>query len=364
MVFDEELDEALNADLFKSTVGLARSADELVAAVLAAEPGTYVSSLSLSKEPGDSALAYFKHAGPETAGHVHGVSTQVFIDPVTASVIGVREREGIDLSRRGIMHFIVNLHYKLQLGDTGKWLFGLVALLWVVDHIPAVLLSFPSAAKWKQSFAIRTRTNAAKLTFDLHRAIGLWLLPVTLVLAVSSVYLNWGTEFRAVVGMASPLSKRFDETAPSLAEPNYFAPVSFQEAIDAASSNLPGAIVDGMSFIPAKGLYRVRFFDQHDVDPTVGRRYVYVDARSGKVLADEHIAGERASASDLVLAWQFPLHSGKAFGWTGRIVILFAGLAVSVFAVTGLLIWARKLRARQHVKTRPGELPTTPVLQR
>ncbi len=48
-----------------------------------------------------------------------------------------------------------------------------------------------------------------------------------------------------------------------------------------------------------------------------------------------------------IVAWMFPLHSGQAFGWTGRIIIFITGVMICVFVVTGLMIWSRKRRARQ-----------------
>jgi len=51
------------------------------------------------------------------------------------------------------------------------------------------------------------------------------------------------------------------------------------------------------------------------------------------------------------MAWQFPLHSGKAFGWPGRIAIFMTGIATCMFIVTGLMMWARKRAGRR--KKRP-----------
>jgi len=42
----------------------------------------------------------------------------------------------------------------------------------------------------------------------------------------------------------------------------------------------------------------------------------------------------------------FPLHSGRIIGVAGRVLMSVLGLAVAVLSVTGVLIWARKRRAR------------------
>jgi uncharacterized iron-regulated membrane protein len=72
---------------------------------------------------------------------------------------------------------------------------------------------------------------------------------------------------------------------------------------------------------------------------------MYVDASNGTV---RHVCSRAAeTAGDTFLAWQFPLHSGRAFGLTGRILICVTGLVVAMLSVTGLVIWLKKRRRRQ-----------------
>ncbi|MFZ2452500.1 MAG: PepSY-associated TM helix domain-containing protein [Methylovulum miyakonense] len=47
-----------------------------------------------------------------------------------------------------------------------------------------------------------------------------------------------------------------------------------------------------------------------------------------------------------------PLHSGKAFGWTGRILVFLSGLACPLLFVTGFIRWQQKRRAKQSLGNR------------
>jgi uncharacterized iron-regulated membrane protein len=58
------------------------------------------------------------------------------------------------------------------------------------------------------------------------------------------------------------------------------------------------------------------------------------------------VAGE-GTAGDIFVQLQFPLHSGEIAGLAGRIVISISGILVAVLSITGVLIWARKWRARR-----------------
>jgi len=62
------------------------------------------------------------------------------------------------------------------------------------------------------------------------------------------------------------------------------------------------------------------------------------------------LAGE-GSAGDVFLQAQYPLHSGRILGLTGRIVVSVTGLVVAM-SVTGVLIWLKKRRAAAVRKAR------------
>ena len=62
---------------------------------------------------------------------------------------------------------------------------------------------------------------------------------------------------------------------------------------------------------------------------------------------DVRAPNTRRSAGETFLDWQWPLHSGKAFGWVGRILIFLCGLACPVIYMTGVIRWLQKRRAQQ-----------------
>ena len=71
------------------------------------------------------------------------------------------------------------------------------------------------------------------------------------------------------------------------------------------------------------------------------RHYEGSDGR----FAGASVPGE-GSAGDIFMQAQFPLHSGRIAGLPGRILVSLLGLAIAGFSVTGIVIWARKRKAR------------------
>ena len=104
--------------------------------------------------------------------------------------------------------------------------------------------------------------------------------------------------------------------------------------------------VGGVFYSSAFGLYGVGFFEAGNDhgDAGLGNSWLYYDAGDGHATGAK-IPGS-GSAGDIFMQAQFPLHSGRILGLTGRILISLMGAAVAILSVTGVIIWARKRRAR------------------
>ena len=71
------------------------------------------------------------------------------------------------------------------------------------------------------------------------------------------------------------------------------------------------------------------------------------DSRKKPVLLDVREPATRRSAGETFADWQWPLHSGQAFGLPGRLMVCLSGLACPVIYVTGVRMWWRKRSARR-----------------
>ena len=85
------------------------------------------------------------------------------------------------------------------------------------------------------------------------------------------------------------------------------------------------------------------------LNPFWSERPVSIDQYSG-VIWEVRDPATRRSARETFADWQWPLHSGQAFGWAGRVLVFLSGLAYPVIYVTGFRMWWRKRR--------PGGRPT------
>lgn len=352
ITFGKELDRALNPELnYLVPEGQHLSLDELVPRAQAQFPGSRVTYVGLESEA-DRAFR-FMVAIPSADGSGKTINHTVFINPYTGAVLGTRQNGIVGLDRQHIIRFFSRLHNTLFLGDFGKWLMGIIALLWLLDHFGAVYLSFPNPKSWKKSFVMRWKAGGYKLNFDMHRAGSLWLLPLLFVLALSSVYLNLKEPFKWVVSQFSPITET-QCACKVKATGNWIEHTSsWDNAVLLAQQTKPELHASSVTFFPDQAKLVVAMRGPDDIADS-GMTKIYVNATNGELLHVHDRAQE--TAGDTFLAWMWPLHTGRAFGLLGQILVCLSGVLITIICITGFVIYAKKSKARQ-AKKQDAELP-------
>lgn len=363
--WDHELDEWLNPHLYQARAeGQPLDALTLAARLEAADPRLRVRYLPLHVEAGHSLLLMVDPKTDPASGKPHVLGfNQIALDPVSGEVLGRREWGKVALDRENLLPFLYKLHYSLHIPDAfglplGTLFMGIVAIVWVFDSLVALWIAFPNWAAWRQSFAFRWRTGGYRLVFDLHRSGGVWLFLLVLMLAVTSVSMNLREQvMRPVVAWfseltPSPFASRTLSAQPI--EPKLSAAQVLVLAQAEAQRRQLSTPAGGVFLSSEFGLYGVGLFegDNSHGDGGLGNPWLYFDAQTGAPLGAD-VPG-RGSAGDIFLQAMFPLHSGRILGVPGRVLISFCGLAVAAFSVTGVMIWAKKRRARRPTLQRRG----------
>lgn len=371
--WDHELDAWLNPQLFEAKSGADISGTpvlsglELANRIEAADPRVRVRYVLTQEEPGHaSQLVVEGRIDPATGKPFELGFNQIAIDPASGEVQGKRMWGEVSLSRENLLPFLYKLHYTMHIPpgwgiEFGIWFMGLIGVVWVFDCFIALWLSFPNWRSWRKSFAFRWKQGGHKLNFDLHRSGGVWVWGLLLILAVTSVSMNLETQLmRPLVAKFSTLSPNaFDTRTPQPIDKPIEPLISRERALEIATIaaakrgwNLPAG---GLFYAPSYGLYGVGFFtpgNDHG-NGGLGNAWLYFDGKDGSP-AGGSVPGT-GSAGDTFLQAQFPLHSGRILGLTGRILISLMGLMVALLSATGLLIWLKKrrVRVRQQSKVKP-----------
>jgi uncharacterized iron-regulated membrane protein len=357
--WDHELDEWLNPHLYQArSSGRPLPVLELAARIEAADPRVRVTFMPLAVEPGHTFSASVSpRVDPRTGKLFEPGYNQIALDPATGAVQGQREWGKVSLTRENLLPFLYKLHYSMHIPEgwgieLGMWLMGLIAIAWVLDTLIALWISFPSWSAWRRSFAFRWKAGGHRLTFDLHRSGGMWIYLLVLMLAVTSVSMNLNREvMRPLVSLFSELSPSpFASRTPAAPDKPIEPLVSAASVVALAQAEAARrgwqAPAGGLFLSPEFGVWGVGFYaaDNSHGDGGLGNPWLYFDSRSGAAAGDA-VPGT-GSAGDIFLQSMFPLHSGRIIGVAGRVLMSVTGVAVATLCVTGVLIWARKRRAR------------------
>lgn len=359
--WDHALDEWLNPQLFQAntkTTETPPSTLTLANQFEADNPRALVSYLPLNLEKGHTlSLFVSPRLDPETGNAFDLDYNQVGMDPATGNVQASRMWGAISLTRENLLPFLYKLHYSLHIPDgfgleLGMLLFGIVSIVWILDCFIALWISFPAGSSWRKSFAFRWKQGGNKLNFDLHRSGGTWVWLILLMLAVTSVSMNLEYQVaRPVVSLFSKLTPSpFAVRAPSPIDKPIMPGTSRETVLQLAQAEAQhrgwltpaGAIF----YSPVFGVYGVGFFEaDNDHGDGLGNPWLYFDGPDGRLLGAT-VPGT-GTAGDIFMQAQFPLHSGRILGLPGRILISCMGLMVAMLSVTGVIIWAKKRRARR-----------------
>lgn len=288
---------------------------------------------------------------------------EIALDPVTGDERGRRTWGAIGEGAVNLMPFLYTLHYSLAAGEIGQWALGIAALIWTIDCFVGWYLTFPVGRlgrwrRWRRAWGMRT-SSRAKLNFDLHRAGGLWLWPILLLFAWSSVGFNLRTVYSPVMKAALGQPAGYDDL-PLRSEPLVHSRLDWRQARERGRALVAEAArTEGFAQVReewlrldrARGVYIYAFRSDRDVYTRfVGGRAAF-DADTGQLLYLQLPTGQHPRTT--FDTWLSGLHMGVVLGLPWRLAVSAIGFATMMLSVTGVFIWMRKRNARL-VRARPS----------
>jgi uncharacterized iron-regulated membrane protein len=345
--FQKELREWLAPEIWHvarpSPAAVPRSGLALKAAVERATGGV-VSYVQLVPEQ-DRALSIFVTARP---GQPPLAFQQAFVDPYTGAIRARVRFADLDDGRINWIPFLLQFHYSLAAGPWGRLALGLAGLTWAVMSLAGLVLAVPRAGRWTAALRVRRGRGARVLAHDLHRATGVWLLPVMLVFAWSGVAFNLDVVHQPVqrffggAGLFNPVTNPQPAQGAPMSDAAALATGQRLMAIAAAGRGFTVIRPEALSWNAHAGV--IGFYALTTLDGPVGRgsTSVWFDAVSGEAILFRHPFG--ATAADGLDKTLRLLHTGELLGWPWRLFISLFGLATAGMAVTGLFIWYRRTR--------------------
>jgi len=266
---------------------------------------------------------------------------------------------------------VIRLHYQLALpGSIGTWLFGIAALLWTLDCFVSAYLTFllcvrryhdgevipPKSwwSRWKPSWLVKWHGSVFRINFDLHRAGGLWVWLMLLVLAWSSVGFNLNEQvYMPVMKAAFNMPDPFGDM-PTLKTPQQEPALTWSEAhrvgrqLMSEQAKINGFSVLGeeaLQYNAEKGVFFYIVRSDRDLIGAGGGTWLLLDGTTGKFAGINIPTGQNAGTS--LNSWIFALHMVMIWGMPFKIFVCVVGILIAMVSITGVYIWLKKRRARR-----------------
>jgi len=238
------------------------------------------------------------------------------------------------------------------LGPFGANIVGIAGFLLLVSTVTGFLVAVPrNRSGWRRVISVKLRAGTTRILFDIHRSGGAMLF-VLMLLATSTgitlVYLNYVREAVSVFSPVAPFP-----TVPWRETPLDDWP-SLTQVAEGVQRAYPGHSIVELH-VPSRLTTGYLFYlrapgDVHRLGDTIA----WVHPGSGEILLER--GRETRSRGETFMHWLYPLHSGAAFGDTGKIIMCFAGIAPLFLVLSGLWVWTRKRRAQAFERSRRERL--------
>jgi uncharacterized iron-regulated membrane protein len=286
--------------------------------------------VNLSAGPGKSVVFALKN------------KTNVFVDPYTGTVIGSLDVE------KDFFGVVLQLHRSLLLGEPGKSIIGISALVFFVMIVSGIILWWPrnrSGVKWK--FIVKKETRAARRTYDLHSVFGFYASWVLLVSVLTGLIFSFKWAEKSMYWLTGSEKNENKPASVYQPGPGLLPDVIAHTMLERYPSN------DLSLFFPddSVGVYRAAI-DLSKGGVVVKRDFYFFDRYTGK-LVDVRLS-RYASAGEKLRATNYNLHTGKAFGLAGQILMFCASLVAASLPVTGFIVWRNRVKKKRskHQKKR------------
>ena len=276
---------------------------------------------------------------------------QVFLDRATGALAGTR-KTGPGWDRPHLMQGIYQLHFTLLAGDWGRWLMGLIALVWLISNLVGIYLTWPLKRpylrSWKRTWTFKWASPTPRLLLDLHRSSGLWLMLPLTALAFTSVAMNFfGEALVPAVRLLSPARPSpFD--GPALAKPVArtidYRRVLIQGAALAQRNHLSWTPAT-LQYEPERGLVGLRFSSSGIENyRALGPVTYWFDGSDGRFVYEDNPYSD--STGFKLMRSLYPLHTGEMIGTVGVALDVVLGVVTLGMCVTGVYLWLKRRRPR------------------
>lgn len=336
IVFMEELNNLIYGDDITIQVpaqGKTLSYDELVAILQKQHPVASFISISKDVEHPEHAWAAYTGIPEKTGWFGNSFAYLDYIDPYTGKIIFSGNTNGY----HNILAFLDTMHTTLWLGSAGVFTVGIVCVAILISLITGFIIYRKSILK---VITFKTRIkfkNWRTANSDLHRVIGTWALLINLFIFGTGMYMfypvftpQWWSDTNKIVNEKPQIFKQA-------------LTISLDSMYKKSTALVPEMQTTGLSisYDTSRSVF---------VFGTVGKLILNEDnfasinySWDGSVKEKTYKTWNEMSGKEKFDNSYFTMmHTGWAYGTTGKIIWTIGGFTPAILSLTGFMLWIRR----------------------
>lgn len=274
-------------------------------------------------------------------GH-EGKRTYVFANPYTGEIQGSTQLT--------FQRFFRDLHYYLfipfQIGHFTVLIFGFLLLISLITAL------YFYKKWWRKLFELQTGKGKLVLFRSLHRLVGLWSIPFTIVFSITGIwYFLERTNTGGISDVSNPSSPEIIRDLEESEENNLSYTIDYDRASAAAHAEIPELTIG--TLLPPSSLNRPIYITGKSDVPLVRERAnrIYIDPVTYKPVKVQR--AEDINTTMWLNDIADPLHFGNWGGLTTKILYFLAGLGISGLVLTGIWITLKRQAIKKKAKQKP-----------
>jgi uncharacterized iron-regulated membrane protein len=260
---------------------------------------------------------------------------QVFVNPYNGAILGTRDHRPRVSVVVGTIHqlHIRLVHVRVGKTDVGKILVEIAGL--------EMLIMIPTGfwLWWKKKqLTIGWKSSWKRINWNLHSVIGIYTVLFLTLATVTGFFISFEQPLYWITH-SDPLERvPFPRSIPPVGAPQS---LDLDSVLRASDDALPNAVTVAVSLPEGpKGVYFIQKRVPEDKSQSV-HSAVYIDQYTGKPIKVEDF--NKISAGYRAIRINRSIHTGDYWGLPMQIVLALSSALLSVMAITGIIIWWKKL---------------------
>lgn len=341
-LFKVEIDEAINANYFKintphKTTNFYPDVTQLVDSLKSEYGEANFAGITPSLDKSKNWIVRFNVI--ERNPFPRAYAYQVFFNPYTGKIVGVRNRF------KTFDHYIRHIHVRLFNGLLGRFWVGFGGLALLISTITGILI-YGEFMKRQFFGAIRNKNLRLK-SADYHKIIGMTTLLFNLMIAITGAWLGLQAILQPALQVKNPERYKRTEKPISKEEDISYA-VDYIQAFKASRALFPDLIPtsiasskNGSRTVTVRGDVPKTAY-QNNINEIVLDKKDYSEL--GRYDIREKSLGDKAYYA------QEGLHYGDFGGIWVKVIYSFFGLTSGVLSILGFVLYLERTKPKQRKK--------------